>query len=201
MIKEQEKKLSLYSENYPAHSKKYPIQSIVFFCIISFCIFTKKNGGQMFLISDSLEEREKIIYELNLVNPTAAFTLAFAHFRWTVNRLILSLSRTTTTVLKERLECVKDAQTLKSLWRKEIGETLKAPSISNIIKNWDDIKFSYLFNEKLLINASPELGSEINLVVPNIMEATYDLCTFSKAYDLHLYKKVTTKYSKFMKVV
>ncbi len=155
----------------------------------------------MFLIGDTLEQRAKIIYELNLVDPTAAYILAFANFKWTVNRLMISLSKTPTSVLKNKLECVKDAQTLKSIWKKEVSEYHKAPSLSSIINNWGDIKFAYIYNDKLLTNASIESSADIHLVVPNIMEAAYDLCEYAKKHKLSLYNKVPIKHYRFMKAI
>lgn len=155
----------------------------------------------MFLIGDSLEDREKLIFELNLTDPTSAFILAFSHFKWTVNRLIISLSKTPTSVLKSKLECIRDAQTLKSVWKKEVTEAKKFVAINSIVKNWEDIKFAYPFNEKLLTNATPEAAMNIHLVVPGLMEATYNLCEFARENKLSLYKRYQTKNYKYMRVV
>ena len=88
----------------------------------------------MFLVHDTLEERQKMI--LSCEDPFIAVLLAAADFEWTIRRAILALgTRETKTIKDEVLARCFGLDGYKEAWMKEV-QPLTDKGLTDIIPNW-----------------------------------------------------------------
>ena len=114
----------------------------------------------MFLVKDSLNERQKKIRSFLEKEPVIAVLLAAADFEWTARRAILALGKNPTKDINSfmRKERRGGLGALKDYWHDEVHGRLKK-ELADVIPNWDYFtKKAYPLRHKLVHGAEGTTG-------------------------------------------
>jgi hypothetical protein len=110
----------------------------------------------MFLVSDTLIERQKKIRSFLPNDPAIAVLLAAADFEWTARRAILALGKSPTKEIHERMDKERKGglESLQNYWKIEV-KPLFGKDLAAMIKDWEFFRnTAYKLRNKLIHGAT-----------------------------------------------
>ncbi|PZO52913.1 MAG: hypothetical protein DCF16_08190 [Alphaproteobacteria bacterium] len=107
----------------------------------------------MFLVSDSIRERHKVIEKyLDTDEASIAILLAAADFERSVKRAILALGQSPTKDIKEKLigRRFHGPEAFKSAWRAEVQRRHDVDLANGVVRNWSEFVQAYECRNRLI---------------------------------------------------
>ncbi len=173
----------------------------------------------MFLVKDTLEEREKKIREFANLDSCVGVLLAAANLEWSLHRCIYAMGHTSTKQLKEkelsslqgyekewRVEIAKFGQlTLEELIDQNIScpdvwlpENRKSKTLTNHNSGWAVLKYAFRLRHVLIhgkVGSSDDLFA--NTVIDVLLQAARILAEFAEKNNAPIFGKVICRTKPF----
>jgi hypothetical protein len=142
----------------------------------------------MFLVSDTLESRQKKIRSFLEREPAIAVLLAAADFEWTVRRAILALGTNPTKDIRKDFERCRGLDGYKRCWKREVKPRLHV-GLAQVVPNWQFLKEqAYDLRNRLIhgVSGPPSVPYARDRVVA-MLEASAALVAFAACNEEPIY--------------
>ena len=97
----------------------------------------------MFLVSHSLDAREKEIRSWIPKHPSVALVVAAVYFEWTLCRAIVGLSKRPNKEVRQALEKIHGLAAYKDIWRSETAHLPDAKTLPQAVVDWHGITVAF----------------------------------------------------------
>jgi hypothetical protein len=142
----------------------------------------------MFLVSDTVSERQERIIKFLDKEPAIAVLLAAAHFEWVFRRAIIALGHSPNTTIRAELKSVYGLDNFKEIWKEEVSLHNKSIKILAFeIKDWSNFKKAFKLRDKLIHGVSTCTREYAEPQVKSILQAAQDVIEVCKRqnYDIN----------------
>lgn len=144
----------------------------------------------MFLVADSLDERQRSIRSFLTTEPVIAVLLAAADFEWTTRRAILALGKSPTKVINDRFRKEKRGglKALQEYWKDEVKPRLGS-ELATIVPDWEFFATkAYDLRHKLVHGAQGTTGKEYaGRAVEAMLEASKAVADYAAKHGEPVY--------------
>jgi hypothetical protein len=144
----------------------------------------------MFLVSHSLDFREKEIRGWVSKNPSIALVVAVVYFEWTLCRAIVGLSHRPNREVRKDLEKSYGLDAYKDIWSKETTHLGDAKSLPEIIKDWYVITEAFKGRNRLVHGRDHYTQNMVRPGIDAILAAVRDLCFYSESRGVDVNKRL-----------
>jgi len=97
----------------------------------------------MFLVSHTLDVREREIRSWIPKHPSVALIIAAVYFEWALCRAIVGLSRLPNKEVREELERIHGLDAYKDIWRRETGYLPGSKTLPQIVNDWHGLTLAF----------------------------------------------------------
>ena len=154
----------------------------------------------MFLVSDTLNGRQKLIRSYSGKNITLGVLLSVVDFEWTVRRAIIALGFEPTKHIRKSIDRCSGPTAYKKAWGKHVFP-YRAKQLNSVVPDWDFLsKQSFILRHKIAhgvqVTADEKYAAERRDCA---LEASKAIVEYSNSCGIDLYsklpirKKLTTK--------
>ncbi len=158
----------------------------------------------MFYVSDTLEERHKMIQSFyNEEQICIAVLLAAADFEWNIRRAIIALGREPNKCIRKKLEECYGLGKYKVIWKEQIAKNPKyfitqesdQYYLPKIISNWQFFfKDAFKFRDRIIHGASTSASLEYGKPrCESILNASQNIYDFAKSKGVDLYSRLPVR--------
>jgi hypothetical protein len=141
----------------------------------------------MFLVSDTLESRQKKIRSFLEREPAIGVILAATDFEWTVRRTILALGTNPTKDIRRNLERERGLDGYKHCWKREVRPRLRV-GLAQEVPDWRSLKRAFDLRNRLIHGViSPPGISYARDRADAVLKASAALVKFAERHGAAIY--------------
>jgi len=155
----------------------------------------------MFLVNDSVYERELLITQMMEIDPSISFSLAMLHFEWSLKRIILSLGKSPSIFIKKKLETAATVADFRSIWQKELNAKRGMCVISKVFSDWETIHEIFHYRNKYVTYSRTHENEILLKYTQVLLIASRELYELGVSHNVDIYTKIPVKQMRFMKVI
>jgi hypothetical protein len=155
----------------------------------------------MFLVNDSIYDREFTITQLMDIDPSMSFSLAMIHFEWSLKRIILGLGKSPSISIKKKLEAAATLSDFRSIWQKELTSKRNMCIITKVFSQWELIYEIFHYRNKYVTYTRASDSETLVKYTNALLIASRELYELGVEHKLDIYTKIPIKQMRFMKVI
>ena len=148
----------------------------------------------MFLVRDSIKQREERIIGMIDHDPAIAVLMATANFEWVVRRAARMLSTKQNREINAILaaEHYHGLDKFKKLWKSMVPQS-KETQIHKVIRNWDQLGKAYQIRHQLIHGVKPVSKVFATKQTKTLLAAVHDITIFCDARGIDLSKRMKVR--------
>lgn len=148
----------------------------------------------MFLLSDTLQGRQKLIRSFTGGQATLGTVLAVIDFEWTIRRAIIALGYEPTKVVREDIEMCSGPTSYRKKWIKHVVP-IRKKSIEAIVPDWSALsETAFKMRHKIVHGVqvrAPESASTESRDIALLASA--EVCKFADEHGVDLYRRLPVR--------
>ncbi|ARN57186.1 hypothetical protein [Sedimentisphaera salicampi] len=116
----------------------------------------------MFLVKDTIEQRDELIKSLEDLDTAVAVVIAAAHFEWTLRRCILALGTNPTKEIKDEEGALYKCCGLdgyKDAWKEEV-KNQTGENLAEVVSSWEEVRKAFELRNRLVHGSGGSTGKE-----------------------------------------
>ena len=133
----------------------------------------------MFLVSHSLDVREREVLSWIPKHPSVALVVAAVYFEWTLCRAIVALSQKLNVDVRKNLERCYGLEAYKDIWRAETQHLPGAKRLPEVVKEWHRITVAFDDRGKLVHGRDRYTQKMVLPGIAALLSGVRDVCAYS----------------------
>lgn len=150
----------------------------------------------MFLVSRSLDLREREIRSWISKHPSVALVVAAVYFEWTLCRAIIALSKRSNLEVRKDLEQTFGLKKYKELWCKEIAHLSDAKPLPEVVNDWHGITKAFDARNILVHGKDRYTQNMVRPGIDAIFKGVRDICDYTLSHGLDINKRLPQRRQK-----
>lgn len=150
----------------------------------------------MFLVSHSLDMREREIRSWIAKHPSVALVVAAVYFEWTVCRAIVGLSKRPNKEVRRDLERIHGLAAYKDIWRSEIAHLPGAKTLPQAVKDWHGITLAFEARNVLVHGRDRYTQNMVRPRIDSILAGVRDICACCSDHGLDVNNRLPQRRQK-----
>ena len=147
----------------------------------------------MFLVSDSLENRARVIREFLHKHPSIALIVAAVYFEWTLCRALMALSKRPNAEVRQSLSHLYGLEKYKELWWNETRDRPGALRLTQIVRDWDAVLRAFDERNRLIHGRNRHTRNMATPHVEALLAAVADLNRFCSSCQVDLNQRLPVR--------
>jgi hypothetical protein len=150
----------------------------------------------MFLVSHSLDVREREIRSWIPKYPSVALIIAAVYFEWTLCRAIVGLSRRPNKEIRQAIEKIHGLAAYKDIWRNEMAYLPNAKALPQAVKDWHGITIAFEARNVLVHGRDRYTQNMARPKIDSIMAGISDVCAYCLSHGLNVNERLPQRRQK-----
>ena len=144
----------------------------------------------MFLVSHSLDIREKDIRSWIPKHPSVALVVAAVYFEWTLCRALVGLSQRPNLEVRKDLERIHGLAAYKDIWRRELAHDPDALTLPRIVKNWHHVTEAFDARNLLVHGRDRYTQNMARPGIDALLAGVRDLCAYAASRGVNINQRL-----------
>lgn len=140
----------------------------------------------MFLVSDSLEAREREIRSWLPKHPSVALVVAAVYFEWTLCRAIVGLSKRPNKEIRQDIERMHGLDAYRDFWRKETEHLRDAKTLPQVVRDWHGVTTAFQARNVIVHGRDRYTRNMAHPKVVSLLAGVSDVCNYCKSHGLNV---------------
>jgi hypothetical protein len=150
----------------------------------------------MFLVSHSLDVREREIRSWIPKHPSVALVIAAVYFEWTLCRAIVGLSKRLNKEVRQDLERIHGLAAYKDIWRSETAHLPDAKTLPQAVVDWHGVTTAFEARNVLVHGRDRYTQNMVRPRIDSILAGVRDICACCLNHGLDVNKRLPQRRQK-----
>jgi hypothetical protein len=150
----------------------------------------------MFLVSHSLEVREREIRLWIPKHPSVALVITAVYFEWTLCRAIVGLSKRPNKEVRRDLERIHGLSAYKEIWRKETEHLPGAQTLPELAGDWFAVTKAFEARNVLVHGRDRYTQNMVRPAIESILNAVREVCDYCTNQGLDINRRLPQRRQK-----
>jgi hypothetical protein len=150
----------------------------------------------MFLVSHSLDAREREIRSWIPKHPSVALVVSAVYFEWTLSRAIVGVSNRPNKEVRLDLGKTHGLAAYKDIWRRETAHLPDAKTVPQVVKDWHGVTTAFEARNVLVHGRDRYTQNMVRPHIDSILTGVRDICTYCLNHGLDVNKRLPQRRQK-----
>lgn len=150
----------------------------------------------MFLVSHSLDMREREIRSWISKHPSVALVIAAVYFEWALCRAIIGMGKRPNKEVRRHLERVHGLDAYKDIWRKEVASLPDRKTLPQIVTDWHGVTLAFDARNLLVHGRDRYTQNMVRPRIDSILAGVRDICAFCLMHGLDINRRLPQRRQK-----